>query len=108
MAERKKKAEVQAETPAPAKRGRKPKTETVVVIEPEKVDNSIEEKADATPVIYTVACKSRPVLNVRSGAGKNYPIIKQLANGTPVEVYEQADGWCKVGPDEWVMAEFLK
>lgn len=104
MAERKKKAVDQAATEAKPKttRGRKPAAA--------KAEKPIEpvEKAEAAPEKdnYTVACRS--VLNVRSGAGKQYPVIKQLPNGSDVSVYEQAEGWGRIGPDEWVMMEFLK
>lgn len=48
------------------------------------------------------------VLNVRSGAGTNYPIIRQLSNGTKVTVFETKGNWGQIGAGEWVCMQYLK
>lgn len=54
----------------------------------------------------TVNAKSG--LNVRSGKGTNYKIIKALPYGTKVTVYETSDGWSRIGDGQWVSAQYLK
>ena len=60
----------------------------------------------ATGKTYTVNVNS--VLNVRSGAGTNYKVVRQLANGTKVTVYETSNGWGRIGNNEWVSMNYLK
>lgn len=48
------------------------------------------------------------VLNVRSGAGEEYPVITQLKNDTPVTVSEEKNGFGKIGEGKWVMMTKLK
>lgn len=109
MAERKKKAADQAvsETKQKTTRGRKPAAKVEQV---EKPIESIEPVEKAVPApekhSYTVACQT--VLNVRAGAGKQFVIVRQIPNGSDVTVSEQVNGWGNIGPDEWVMMEFLK
>lgn len=57
-------------------------------------------------VTKTVNAKSG--LNVRSGAGTNYSIVKALPNGTKVTVYETSNGWSRIGNGQWVSAQYLK
>lgn len=59
----------------------------------------------ATGRTYTVKVNS--VLNVRSGAGTNYRVVRQLANGTKVTVYETSNGWGRIGNNEWVSMNYL-
>ena len=104
MAERKKKAADQtAATVKTSTRGRKPKKAEVA-----QVEQAVEPVAAIAPEksSYKVACKT--VLNVRSGAGKQFAIVRQIPNDSDVAVYEQADGWGRIGPNEWVMLQFLK
>ena len=54
----------------------------------------------------TVNAKSG--LNVRSGKGTNYKIIKALPYGTKVTVYETSNGWSRIGKGQWVSAQYLK
>ena len=107
MAERKKKAADQAATTTTtAKRGRKPAAAKAAQVEkPVKPETKPAETAEQKTT-YKVECKS--VLNVRSGAGKEYLVIRQIDNGSDVDVFEQANGWGRIGANEWVMLEFLK
>ena len=101
MAERKKKAtEPVATTATTAKRGRKPKT---VQANTEPVEKPAKQPEKKT---YKVECKT--VLNVRSGAGKQFSIVRQIPNGSVVSVYKQENGWGRIDANEWVMMQFLK
>ena len=57
-------------------------------------------------VTKTVNAKSG--LNVRSGAGTNYSIVKGLPYGTKVTVYETSNGWSRIGNGQWVNSQYLK
>ncbi|MBX9158533.1 S-layer homology domain-containing protein [Bacillus cereus] len=41
-------------------------------------------------------------VNVRSGAGSQYSVVKKATKGDKVNVYEEKDGWLRIGKDEWV------
>ena len=106
MAERKTKAADQAANKPKSTRGRKPAAAKAAQVEkPVKPETKPVETAEQKKA-YKVDVKT--VLNVRSGAGKEYPVVKQLDNGSDVDVYEQANGWGRIGANEWVMLEFLK
>jgi len=50
-------------------------------------------------------------LNVRSGAGTNYPVIGGLANGAKVTITGQSGSWYKIkygASEAWVSASFVK
>ena len=48
-------------------------------------------------------------LNVRSGAGKNFPVLRTLIQNTEVSIYNDADGWSKISntAEEWVFSTLL-
>jgi len=48
------------------------------------------------------------VLNVRSGAGTNFPKIGSLTKGTEIFVYNQKNGWSQISVEQkWVKDEYL-
>lgn len=47
-------------------------------------------------------------LNVRSGAGMNYPVIWKLDDGDTVTIYEEKDGWGRIDDYGWVSMDYLK
>ena len=47
-------------------------------------------------------------LNVRTGPSTEYSIIRALPYGTEVTVYEERDGWVRIGDGEWVCASYLE
>ena len=51
--------------------------------------------------------KVNSALNVRSGAGTNYGVVRTIANGTKVTVYEEKNGWSRIGNGEWVSSQYL-
>lgn len=62
------------------------------------------------PVSNTTSTKYVKVnsaLNVRSGAGTNYGVVKTITNGTKVTVYEETNGWSRIGNGEWVSSQYL-
>ena len=71
-----------------------------------KAEPKAEPKTFAIGEKYIVNVKTR--LNVRSGAGKDNNIVRQLDNGAKVEIIEISDGWARIGKDEWVMLDYLK
>lgn len=46
-------------------------------------------------------------LNVRSGPGTNYGIVKQLKNGDTVTVYEMKGTWARIGNGQWCSDNYL-
>ena len=51
--------------------------------------------------------KVNTALNVRNGAGTNYPITRSLANGTKVIVKQEFSGWSRISANEWVASSYL-
>jgi uncharacterized protein YgiM (DUF1202 family) len=47
-------------------------------------------------------------LNVRRGPGTGYSIVKTLPKGTTVTVYEQKNGWGRIGTAQWCCMTYLK
>lgn len=45
-------------------------------------------------------------LNVRSGTGTSYKIVKVLKNGDIVQVFDTLNGWCKISGG-WVSMKYL-
>lgn len=45
-------------------------------------------------------------LNVRKGPGKEFPVAKTCEAGT-FNVFAEQNGFVKIGPNEWVSAEFV-
>ena len=107
MAEKKETKKTTAKKPAAKKA-----TTTAKAAKPKKK----VEDASKSPVIapellpearcYEVCCSS--VLNVREGSGKEHRVVRQIKNGLIVTVYEQANGFGRIGDGEWVMMDFLK
>ena len=63
-----------------------------------------------TPVIRSVEVVTNGALNVRTGAGTSFSLCKQLRNGVLVQVYAEADGWCRIHPSEqqWVSNRYVR
>ena len=47
------------------------------------------------------------VLNVRSGIGTFNSIVGKLSKNTKVTVYEERDGWSRIGDGQWVSSAYL-
>lgn len=47
-------------------------------------------------------------LHIRSGPGKNYPVVGSYTYGDKVIVLDEKGGWSKVGENKWVYSKYLK
>ena len=74
-----------------------------------KVEPAPEPTPTPTPVTYP-KYKVTAVhgLNVRRGPGTGYGIVKTLPKGTVVTVYEQKNGWGRIGTAQWCCMTYLK
>lgn len=75
--------------------------------EAQTVSNS-NKKPATTSVSYTryVATQSQS-LNVRSGPGTNYKVVRSLEKGSKVDVIATSGSWSQIGTDEWVSTAYL-
>lgn len=55
----------------------------------------------------TMYVKVNSSLNVRSGPSTNHKVVGSLTNGTEVTVYEEQNGWARIGDNQWVSAQYL-
>lgn len=46
-------------------------------------------------------------LNVRSGPGTGFPIVRRFARGASLQIFDEQDGWLLVGNSEWVYKGFV-
>ncbi|GIX59067.1 N-acetylmuramoyl-L-alanine amidase [Bacillus paranthracis] len=44
-------------------------------------------------------------VNVRSGAGSSYSVVRKASKGEKATVYEEKNGWLRIGTGEWVYNE---
>ena len=59
------------------------------------------------PTYKTGVVKVNTSLNVRSGPSTGYNVVGSLSNGTQVTVYEEKNGWARIGDSKWVSAQYL-
>lgn len=73
-----------------------------------QTSNSNNKKPATTSVSYTryVATQSQP-LNVRSGPGTNYRVVRSLKKGSKVTVTATSGSWSQIGKNEWVSSSYL-
>lgn len=69
---------------------------------------ALVEVAAEPPVAEKRTVGGCSYLNVRSGPGMSYRIVKVLKAGTMVEVYETSGGWSRIGTDQWVSGTYLR
>lgn len=67
--------------------------------------NTIKTTTAAIPSSGVVKVNSS--LNVRTGAGTNYSIVKSLKNGTNIFIYESKNGWYRIGTNLWVSSKYI-
>lgn len=72
------------------------------------VGNTDNKKPVTTSVSYTryVATQNQS-LNVRSGPGTNYKVVRSLEKGSKVDVIATSGSWSQIGNDEWVSTAYL-
>ena len=75
-------------------------------------DKNIDTKPEPTPepVVerYEVCVNSDSWLNVRSGAGENYPVIWKLYDEDVVPILETENGWGRIDDYGWVCMKYLR
>jgi hypothetical protein len=47
-------------------------------------------------------------LNIRNGYSTSANIIKVIAKDTKVNIYEEKDGWYRIGENQWVSGKYIK
>jgi uncharacterized protein (TIGR02594 family) len=62
--------------------------------------------ADNKPVANGTVTASQ--LNVRAGAGPDNEKVDTLKQGAQVQIFEEKDGWMRIGPARWVSANFVQ
>ena len=65
--------------------------------------NTTKEDTENAKIKYVTAS----VLNVRKGASTGYSIVGTLNKGTQVLVYEEKNGWSRIGNNKWVSNTYL-
>lgn len=70
--------------------------------------NANNKKPATTSVSYAryVATQSQP-LNVRSGPGTSYKVVRSLKKGSKVTVIATSGSWSQIGKNEWVSTSYL-
>lgn len=74
-------------------------------------DSKGSESAPAKPVVNTPIASgtvTASTLNVRTGAGASFEKVDTLKNGAAVQIFEEKDGWMRIGPARWVSGEYVK
>ena len=60
---------------------------------------------------FTVVARGVPTvdgLNVRKGPGTKYGIVVKLSKNSPIVVYEEKNGWYRIGEGQWILKTLLK
>lgn len=70
-----------------------------------KIDGSAPAPTPSTDPQVKYVNTSQYNLNVRNGKGG--AVIGSLPKGTQVLVYEESDGWSRIGDGKWVSSEYL-
>ena len=70
-------------------------------------DEGNEQKKSDNKTKYTRYVKVNTHLNVRKGPGTNYKIVDKLKNGEKVTVYENKNGFSRIGTNRWVSTKYL-
>lgn len=65
--------------------------------------STTKETTENAKIKYVTAS----VLNVRKGAGTGYAVVGTLNKGTQVLVYEEKNGWSRIGNNKWVSNSYL-
>jgi hypothetical protein len=75
----------------------------------DKAIKNLDDKNASGKLIGSTVSVTASLLNVRSGAGTNNRIVKQVKYGTTFVVLEESNGWCKIdSPSGWVSKDYIK
>ena len=69
-------------------------------------DNNISGMTTSVSYTRYVATQSQN-LNVRSGPGTNYKVVRSLKKGSKVTVISTSGSWSQIGNNEWVSTSYL-
>lgn len=69
--------------------------------------NAYVEDGQTQPIATVRKVTAKIGLNVRTGPSTDYSIITALPYGTEVTVFEDKDGWARIGNGQWVCAQYL-
>ena len=88
------------------------KAEVAAYMKTGQVGGTVEQGATETPAPAQTSSKSMGVytstasaLNVRSGAGTNYRVVRTYAKGTRFDLYEVKNGWGRT-PSGWISLQY--
>lgn len=84
----------------------RPKEEKPSDEKPTPAPEKPTEPSTPAPKYKTMTVKVNTVLNVRSTP--NGKIVDQLRNGTKVTIYEEKNGWARIGTGRWVFMQYLR
>lgn len=69
--------------------------------------NAYVEDNQPEPIELVKKVNAKIGLNVRTGPSTNYLIITALPYGTKVTVFEENNGWSRIGDGQWVCSQYL-
>ncbi len=75
----------------------------------QKINDFITDTNKQQPVQIATGTVTASKLNVRAGAGTNYPIVYGLNKGAKIIAYAELNGWYKIDPiqNQWVSKQFI-
>lgn len=91
-----------------AKKETKPRASTKKIDDPVIVEETIIEEPSSAPSVKSYKVIAKHGLRVRTGASFDDKILRVLPYGTKVTVYEESNGWGRIGNGEWVSMNYLK
>ena len=74
-----------------------------------KKEMDILQQVTTPAITATVKRVKADSLNVRSGPGATFQVIRKLPQGLQIQVFDTQEKWSKINPttDEWVSSDFL-
>ncbi len=72
-----------------------------------KKDIALEMANDPAPPIAQ-GIVTAAGLNVRTGPGVQNPAVTKLLKSTSIDIYEEKDGWLRIGPGRWVSKNYVQ
>lgn len=69
--------------------------------------NAYIEDGQIEPITKVMKVTAKIGLNVRTGPSTDYSIITALPYDTEVTVFEESNGWSRIGDGQWVCSKYL-
>ena len=92
-------------TPTPAKPTTTTTKPTTTTTKPATTTTTTKPVTSTT---YKAVVTPAAGLNVRSAPGTGSKVVKALKKGSTVTVYEEKNGWSRIGTNQWVCSKYLK